>query len=114
MVGQETDQGILLAALVSEPRRHGMAAAFDEQSSMYGRAYDTAEIDARDRARRAGGVAVGLQARDETGKAEAVGNAPGDQPEQAFVPAFGAEKQQRPAGIGRERDVGPRKRVLQH
>ena len=96
---QELEQRVVLAALELEACRHGVTAAFDEEPFMHGRPHHGAEVDRGDRARRACRETVRLERSDEGWKAEALGDAAGDQSEQPLVPAFGAEKEQRPAGL---------------
>ena len=111
---QEGEQRVVLAALELEPCRHGVAAAFDEEALMHRAPHHRAEIDRGDRACRADGEAVGFERGDEGRQAKTFGDAAGNQSEQAFVPAFGGEKQQRPRGVGIKRGFGGGKRLLEH
>ena len=60
-INQECDKRILLAALELEPRRHGVAAAFDEQPLMHRAPHGGAEVDGGDGTGRAGGKALRLE-----------------------------------------------------
>ena len=73
---------------------------------MHGVPDHRAEIDRGDGARRAGGEAVRLERGDEGRQAEALGDAAGDQAEQALVPALGGEEEKRARGICGERGLG--------
>ncbi len=81
---------------------------------MHGGANDRAEIDRSDRPRGAYGETVRLQRRDESRQPEALGDAAGDEPEQAFVPALRGKQQQRQRGIIAERCVGDGEGLRQH
>ena len=111
---QKREQRVVPATLELEPRRHGVAAAFDQQPFMDRAAHHRAEIDRGDRAGRPGGETVGFERGDEGRQAEALGDAAGDQAEQALVPALGGEEQQRPRRIGGKLGVGDGEGFLEH
>ena len=70
-------------------RRHGVAAALDQQTFAHRLAHRAAEIDAGDRAARAGADAARLE-RDREGRtAEPLLEPRGDQADHARMPAFG-------------------------
>ncbi len=81
---------------------------------MHRAAHHRAEIDRGDGAGRTGGETVRLERRDEGRQAEALGDAAGDQAEQALVPALGGEEQQRPRRIGGKFGVGRGESFLEH
>src|SRR5262249_56223749 len=103
-----------LARIEVKPRRHGAAAAFDQQSLLHGGPDRRAKIDRGNRARRTSRRAVRLKRRNEGRTTEALGDAPCDQPEQASVPTFGAEEEKRPVGIVRKCSFGMSEGFLEH
>ena len=92
MARQKLPRASCLAPLQLEPRRHGMAAALDQQPLMHG-VPDHARQDRRRRSSAPSPVPCpsGSQACDEGRQAEALGDAAGDEAEQALVPALGGE-----------------------
>jgi len=108
----ELEQRVVLAPLELEACRHGVTAAFDEKSFMHGSPHHGAKVDRGDRAGRACRETVGIERSDEGRKAEALGDAAGDQSEQPLVPAFGAEPEEGTPRI--ERALGSHKGFRQH
>jgi hypothetical protein len=110
----EIDNGLLLGALQLEACRHGVAAALEQQSCMHCHPNKRAEIDAGNRARRAGSATIGLGRGDKSGKAKALGDASGDETEQSLVPTLLGEEQQRQAWLRSKHALAERQSLGQH
>src|SRR5512132_206293 len=68
-----------------------MSSARRQKTVMHGVPDHATKIDAGDGARRPGALPVRLPGRDESRQVKSLGDPPGDETEQAFVPAIGAE-----------------------
>src|SRR4029453_1075323 len=71
-----------------DARRHGVAAALEEEARAYGLPHRATEVDARDRPAGTGAKAAGLERDRESGASEALLEAGGDEADHARVPAF--------------------------
>ena len=81
-------------------RRHGVAAAGDEQAMVLGGEDRGAEVDPADRAARALAAAVLILGDDDRRAAEAFLQAAGDDPDHAGMPAAPRDDHQRRVGLG--------------
>ena len=85
---QESAEGRELVGHNGDAGRHGVAAALDEQTRGDGMAHRAADIDAGDRASRAGADAARLQRNRESGPAIALLQPRGDEADDARMPAL--------------------------
>ena len=89
-----------------DARRHGMAAALDQQPLAHRLPHDAAEIDAGDRAARAGADAAGLERNREGRPAEPLLQPRRHEPDHARMPAFGGGDHRRALLLDAERRHG--------